>query len=119
LQLPATLQKLSVLTGFRFGLKVTIRGLGARFGAGRAFGTLLRIFLGEVFMKFVRKSALAVLMCSVLSVAALAKDHGDKKKKKNVPEGGPAIAYLSLAAVACLGAMTLRARTRETVVTKA
>ena len=71
-------------------------------------------------MKFIRKSALALLMCSVLSVAVFAKDHGDKKKKHEaVPEGGSAIAYLSLAAVACLGAITLRARTRETVETKA
>jgi len=71
-------------------------------------------------MKLVRKSALAVLICSVLSVAALAKDHGDKKKKhQDVPEGGSAIAYLSLAAVACLGAVSLKARNRETVETKA
>jgi hypothetical protein len=70
-------------------------------------------------MNLVRKTALTALMCSLLSVAALAKDHGDKKKKhQDIPEGGSAIAYLSLAAVACLGAMAVKARHEATGETK-
>jgi hypothetical protein len=118
--LPATLQKLSVLTVFHFGLKVTIRGPGCAIGSSPDFGSLRRINLGEVFMKFVRKWALPVVMCTVLSVGAFAKDHGDKKKKhKDVPEGGSSLVYLSLAAVACLGAVTLKSRGRETAKLKA
>ena len=58
---------------------------------------------------------LPLLMCSVLSVAAFADGgHADRKKKhENVPEGGSSVAYLSLAAVACIGAVTLKSRSRE------
>ena len=63
--------------------------------------------------------ALPLLMCSVLSVAAFADGGHDKKKHKNVPEGGSSIAYLSLAAVACIGAVTLKSRSRETAKVKA
>lgn len=62
---------------------------------------------------------LPLLMCSVLSVAAFADGgHADKKRHKNVPEGGSSVAYLSLAAVACIGAVTLKSRKRETAKAK-
>lgn len=67
-------------------------------------------------MKFVCKWALPVVMCSVLSVGAFARD---KKKHKDVPESGSSLVYLSIAAAVCVGAVTVKSRAKETEKLKA
>lgn len=63
--------------------------------------------------KVARSWFLPLLLCCALSSAAFANDPRPDGKRKKVAEGGSSVVYLSLAAVACVGAVAFRSRNRK------